>query len=132
MKSYSKAYYQKNKKSFLAKGKIYRKTHGYELYLRNKRWREQNPLKAKANLQKWRKKLWTEIDRLLGTKCVICGRKGTIRHEIHGKKHPNSLLYIIKHYKDFVRLCTLCHGSIHHLRSASNPNLQKFLKLLRC
>ena len=57
-------------------------------------------------------------------KCADCERKDNLElHEIHGNKHPYSVLYFLLHSEDFVFLC--CHH--HQLRH--NETRSKGVKL---
>lgn len=61
------------------------------------------------------RELYSEVDRLLGKKCVFCGRerKRIYRHEIHGKEHPMDPRYILAHIEDFIPVCGTCHRCLH-------------------
>ena len=75
---------------------------------------------------------------LLGPTCVLCGatpkkgkRRRTVYHEIHGKKHPAHLNYIITHPEDFVTLCQRCHITVHALMTLFNLTWEGILNLRR-
>lgn len=89
---------------------------------------EEHLLRAKKNREEYRAKL----NNLLGIKCFICGKEGQlIFHEIYGTPHTANRVYIILHYKDFVRLCADCHKSVHHLRKEHRLiNLEKLASLI--
>jgi predicted HNH restriction endonuclease len=74
--------------------------------------------------RKWRKdryrKLKKDIKKILGEKCVVCGKKKKYIefHEIHNKPHNiggyRTLKYVLEHIEDFVSVCCVCHRAIHH------------------
>jgi len=111
-----RVYYPKNLQRLREEGRAY--------YKKN---RERQLKYYKNYLKVLRKK----IEVLLGNKCSICGSsKRLCCHEIHGKSHrsnPNPI-YIVNHYKDFVRLCSHCHRAIHWF---PKNNRSQFFKLLK-
>lgn len=97
-----------------------------------KDYRNKNINKVLENGQNWRDKNKIKKIELIGNKCIICGSKNYVDyHEIHGKKHTPSLLYYIKHFKDFIPLCRDCHKSLHGLMRLNDEELNKILVYLK-
>jgi hypothetical protein len=64
---------------------------------------------------------------LIGKSCLICNSRSKLTfHEIHGKKHEETHLFVLIHKEDFVTLCKRCHLSLH---LSSADNLDMFLQL---
>lgn len=114
-------------------------------------WRKKNPEKAYQYSRTWRKKhrdkynkssrelnrrKRTEIRRLLGDSCTICGykpkkeQKNLSCHEIYGKTHKDNPWYIFNNIKDFILMCKRCHKTLHvyHLYKTKMEKLEKLLK----
>jgi hypothetical protein len=98
-----------------------------------KKWRDKNSEKVNKNMKLFRDKQIVELDRILDVKCVICdGNHRLTYHEIYGKPHTHYRGYILKHVKDFTRLCFYCHCATHYLANQTNIPIETLLiKLIR-
>ena len=74
------------------------------------------------------------VERIIGSKCVLCSSKRIIYHEIHGKPHKSSYYgYFLEHSKDFVPMCRACHIFFNILASTKKRkiNFSQLEKLLK-
>jgi hypothetical protein len=100
-----------------------------EAYLKRKEHPELYYQIHKEEILKKKQQLKLLAETLVGRECCVCGKKVTLCfHEIHGKPHTASFQYIIKHHKDFIRLCRCCHITLHYL--LNHPQLSQYLPLL--
>jgi len=96
--------------------------------LRYKKWRELHKDRRRTTREKWNDKYLSVIIKKIGNACFLCGTAKQIEfHEIHGKRHKNSLKFISEHTEDFIPLCKRHHEAIHRL---SKIPIQKTLKAL--
>ena len=58
----------------------------------------------------------TELIKLIGANCLLCGRGKVVYHQIHGQRHPYlNFSYQVKHKDDFAPLCPSCHIMVHRM-----------------
>ena len=116
MQKQHKDYYEKNKEEILAQRKRYRNTHC-------KKIRDQNRKKRERYRQK--------MIELIGDRCIICGSTEKLCfHEKYFRPHEHeSVVYIIKHYKDFLPVCSRHHWLIHRLKECTEEERKKILSL---
>lgn len=85
------------------------------------------------------KELREKLVTLFGAKCYLCGRTCKDKdgtnfsfHEIHGKKHDESMWYVDKHKEDFRLLCKKCHRFVHRLFNNLKVALQQKIREIDC
>lgn len=67
---------------------------------------------------------------ILGDSCVICGSKQNLQfHEIHGKNHSTSIIFVREHKEDFVPLCGKCHRAKTRLLELDESQRTKLINL---
>ena len=101
---------------------------------REKEWYYYN----KYQLLERRQKLMAKARKLIGDKCLFCGKlwnpslpKLFAFHEIYGKKHELCPQIHLKHPEDFIPLCFHCHRMLGRLKMAKdNGKLEIVLKFL--
>ena len=102
-KEYYRKYHERNKEKYNKQAREYYRTHKEDY-----REREHN----------YRMKLRKRVNKELGDTCIICGTKSKSKkslacHEVHGKPHKFDYNYILRHKEDFVRMCPICHRTLH-------------------
>ena len=123
-KTFSKLPKKHPKKHQINSGYKPRKKYYHQRYLEQKK-------KTLEYGKKYRDEQRRKLLRLIGNKCLACGRKKNINfHEIFGKLHLPRYLYYFKHKEDFVSLCGSCHEAIHKYAIIKSKETEKLLNFL--
>lgn len=124
------AYYRDREKN-LRRMKKYRNRNHEERKRKRRMNYATNVEKYRKYQREWSKKRRKEVEKIIGTQCLICGStKKVCFHEIHGKPHPHARYrYVLNHPEDFVPLCFDCHEALH--RYVKIKNKKKFEELAK-
>ncbi len=103
-----------NRKRAVNSQRKYRATHRESCRTAQRARYARNPKYFKGYVTRRKRRIYQEIREKLGGKCVICGtrHRKLCAHEIHGRKHTDSVYWILKHLEDFVLVCWRCHTVI--------------------
>jgi hypothetical protein len=123
-----KLYWQNNKKKILNQKRKYYQLHRKEKLSYMKEWKSKNKIKVAEYRKKQYQLRMTEVRKLLGNKCSICGYHkclGVLEfHHKKGKKEMTigailkySWKKIKKELKKCILICANCHREIHYKKN---------------
>lgn len=103
-----------------------------KLLAQKRRHYRNNQAEILEKRRKRRAELKQQIRETFGIRCIFCSYEGPKRlhlHEIYGKKHTPSRVYILQHKENFVLLCPEDHRMVSRMMSVFGLSWQDILRL---